>query len=154
YLRDHGYPYGDMDEPEGQIDRDAKQLHVIFRAHPGGRGVFGKSDITGLKDLNPQFIRNRLAWKEGEQFDECQLEDTRLKLMGTGLFSAIEITPDENAPISGIVPLSVKATEGPPRTVGAGLKYATTEGIGGQTFWSHRNIFGSGEGLGALVRVS
>lgn len=154
YLRDHGYPYGDMAEPEGQIDRDAKQLHVIFRAHPGRQGIFGESDITGLKSLNPQFVRNRFAWKEGERFDERQLENTRLKLMGTGLFSAIEITPDENAPIQGVVPLSVKVTEGPPRTVGAGLKYATTEGIGGQAFWSHRNIFGSGEGLGTLLRIS
>ncbi|MDF3033635.1 MAG: ytfM [Alphaproteobacteria bacterium] len=154
YLRNHGYPYGDMAEPEGQIDREAKRINVIFRAKPGQYATFGKADITGLKDLPSQFVRNRLVWQEGERFDERRLEITRHKLMGTGLFSAIDIRPDENAPASGVVPLSVKVTEGPPRTIGTGLKYATTEGIGGQTFWSHRNVFGSGECLGAMLRIS
>ncbi len=154
YLRDHGYPYGSMDEPEGRIDRDAKQVHIIFRANPGPRGSFGKTEITGLKNLDPQFVRNRLIWKEGERFDKRVLENTRLKLMGTGLFSTVEIKPDENAPASELVPLHVKAIEGPPRTIGTGLKYATTEGIGGQAFWSHYNIFGSGEGLRVMLRAS
>jgi translocation and assembly module TamA len=155
YLRDHGYPFGDMAEPEGQIDRDSKQIHVIFRAKPGHYGSYGKTNISGLKNLNPQFVRNRLVWQEGEGFDERELEDTRRKLMGTGLFSGIEISPEKNG-ITGseVVPMSVHLTEGPPRTIGAGLKYATTEGLGGQAFWTHRNIFGSGEVLGASVRVS
>ncbi len=154
YLRDHGYPYGSMDEPEGRIDRNAKQVHIIFRANPGPRGAFGKAEITGLKNLEPRFVRNRLIWKEGERFDERALENTRLKLMGTGLFSTVEIKPDENAPASELVPVHIKAIEGPPRTIGAGLKYATTEGIGGQAFWSHYNIFGSGEGLRVMLRAS
>ncbi len=155
YLRDHGYPFADMAEPEGQIDRDKKQLHVIFRAVPGGYAVYGKTKITGLKNLDPQFVRNRLVWQEGERFDERALEKTRLKLMGTGLFSGIEVKPDEeNATTSEVVSLSVHVIEGPPRTIGAGLKYATTEGIGGQAFWSHRNIFGGGEGLGLMLRAS
>jgi translocation and assembly module TamA len=154
YLRDHGYPFGEMEEPEGLIDREAKRLHVVFRAKTGRQGAYGKTTIVGLKDLDPQFVRNRLVWQEGESFDERQLETTRRKLMGTGLFSGIEIKPDEGHQDSDIVPLSVKVIEGPPRTIGAGLKYATTEGIGGQAFWSHRNIFGGGEGLGATLRVS
>lgn len=154
YLREHGYPYAEMAEPEGQVDRDKKQLHIIFRAIPGGYAGYGKTKITGLKDLDQQFVRNRLVWQEGDRFDERELEKTRQKLMGTGLFAGIEIKPDEDAIKSEVVPLSVHVIEGPPRTIGAGLKYATTEGIGGQAFWSHRNIFGSGEGLGLSLRVS
>lgn len=154
YLRDHGYPYGNMAEPEGQVDRDAKQLYVIFRANPGPYSLFGKTEIRGLKDLDPQFVRNRLVWQEGTRFDERQLEETRRKLMGTGLFSTIEVKPDENASVSEAVPLSMHLTEGPPRTIGAGIKYATTEGIGGQVFWSHRNMFGAGEGAGLMLRTS
>jgi translocation and assembly module TamA len=154
YLRDHGYPFADMAEPEGQIDRDKKQIHVIFRAIPGGHAAFGKTKITGLKDLNQKFVRNRLVWQEGEEFDEQKLENTHRKLMGTGLFASIEVKPDEDAIQSETVPLTVHAIEGPPRTIGAGLKYATTEGIGGQAFWSHHNIFGSGEGLGLMLRAS
>lgn len=155
YLRDHGYPYGEMVEPEGEIDRDAKTIHVIFRAKPGSCGVYGKTSIIGLKNLNSQFVRNRVIWQEGERFDERELETTRRKLMGTGLFSGIEIKADEQeSKNSGVVPIGVHLSEGPPRTIGAGLKYATTEGLGGQAFWSHRNIFGNGEVLGALLRIS
>jgi len=154
HLRDHGYPFGEMEEPEGEIDRVGKRLHVIFRANPGHQASYGKSKIEGLKNLDPQFVRNRLVWQEGEPFDERELEKTRRKLMGTGLFSGIEIKPDEEADASEVVPVSVRVIEGPPRTIGAGLKYATTEGIGGQAFWSHRNIFGGGEGLGAMLRIS
>lgn len=154
YLRDHGYPYADMAEPEGQVDRGKKQIHIIFRAIPGGYAAYGKTKITGLRNLDTQFVRNRLVWQEGERFDERELEKTRGKLMGTGLFTGIEIKPDEGMITSEAVPLSVHVTEGPPRTIGAGLKYATTEGIGGQAFWSHRNIFGSGEALGLMLRAS
>jgi len=154
YLRDHGYPYADMATPEGQIDRDKKQIHVIFRAIPGKYATYGKTKITGLKNLDPKFIRNRLVWQEGGRFDERELEKTRHKLMGTGLFAGIEVKPDEEGEKSEIVPLSVRAIEGPPRTIGGGLKYATTEGIGGQAFWSHRNIFGAGEGLGFMLHAS
>jgi len=154
YLRDHGYPFADMAEPEGQVDRDKKQIHVIFRAIPGGAAVYGKTQITGLKNLDQQFVRNRLVWQEGERFDERALEKTRHKLMGTGLFAGIEVKPDEDGTHTEAVPLTVHVIEGPPRTIGAGLKYATTEGIGGQAFWSHRNVFGSGEGLGFMLRAS
>jgi len=153
HLRDHGYPFGEMEEPEGEIDRVGKRLHVIFRANPGHHASYGPTKIEGLKNLDTQFVRNRLVWQEGESFDERELEKTRRKLMGTGLFSGIEIKPDEED-ASEVVPVSVRVIEGPPRTIGAGLKYATTEGIGGQAFWSHRNIFGSGEGLGAMLRIS
>lgn len=155
YLHDHGYPFAEMAEPEGQIDRDNKQIHVIFRANPGRYSYFGKTTIAGLKNLDPQFVHNRLFWQEGELFDERDLETTRHKLMGTGLFAAIDVKPDENAdPSSDKVPILANLVEGPPRTVGAGVKYATTEGLGGQAFWSHRNIFGSGEVLGASLRLS
>jgi len=154
FLRNHGYPYAEMSEPEGQIDRENKKLYVVFQAIPGPYSVFGKTEVTGLRNLAPQFVRNRLIWQEGERFDERKIDQTRLKLMGTGLFSTIEIKPDENAPALPRVPLVLHATEGPARTVGAGLKYATTEGLGGQGFWSHRNLFGGGEMLGATLRAS
>jgi translocation and assembly module TamA len=154
YLRDHGYPFAEMDGPEGQIDRQKKSLHIVFRANPGHTSRYGKTEITGLKNLDPQFVRNRLVWKEGAQFDERELEKTRRKLMGTGLFSGIEIKPDESAQDSEVVPLTVNLAEGPPRTIGAGVRYATTEGFGGQVFWSHRNIFGSGENLGLMIKAS
>lgn len=154
YLRDHGYPYGQMAEPEGHIDRDAKQMRVIFRAKPGKHASFGKTEITGVKALNPQFIRNRLVWQEGDPFEERQLEETRHKLMGTGLFSSIEIRQGEQVSPAETVPVSIQVTEGPPRSIGAGVKYATTEGIGGQAFWSHHNGFGGGEVLGLMLRVS
>lgn len=158
YLRDHGYPQAEMDEPEGEIDRENKQLHLIFRALPGRYASFGKTEVSGLKNLNPRFVRNRLVWQEGEQFDEREVETTRVKLMGTGLFSSVEIHPDEHFSETSSsvkeIPMSVHLTEGPPRTIGAGLKYATTEGIGSQVFWSHRNIFGSGEGLNLSLKIS
>ena len=92
YFRDHGYPFGEMGEPEGILDRSTKQIHIIFRSKPGTHSSYSKTTITGLKNLDPQFVRNRLVWEEGKSFDERNLEKTRLKLMGTGLFSAIEKT--------------------------------------------------------------
>jgi translocation and assembly module TamA len=37
--------------------------------------------------------------------------------------------------------------EGPPRSVGAGVGYNTTIGLGARAFWEHRNLFGEGEDL-------
>jgi len=49
HVRDHGYPYAEMAEPEGQIDRNNKRLHIIFRARPGPYSTFGKTTSQGLK---------------------------------------------------------------------------------------------------------
>src|SRR5262249_21626678 len=57
FFKNHGYPYAEMAEPEGQIDRKNKRLYVTFQAIPGTYGTFGKSEITSLEDLDPQFVR-------------------------------------------------------------------------------------------------
>lgn len=154
YLKNHGYPYADMTEPEGEIDRDRKQIHLIFRPIPKNFAVFAESEIKGLINLSPQFVRNRIAWKTGESFDERKIDVTRRKLMGTGLFSSIEIKPKEENKNLSSVPLALQLTEGPPRTVEVGVKYATTEGLGGQTSWVHHNLLGGGEELGGMIRMS
>jgi translocation and assembly module TamA len=50
--------------------------------------------------------------------------------------------------------MTLALTEGPPRSVGAGLAYNTNLGFGVQAFWEHRNLFGAGENLRVTAGVA
>jgi translocation and assembly module TamA len=54
---------------------------------------------------------------------------------------------------SGSAPVIVEVSERKPRTIGAGVNYASTEGAGGDVYWVHRNLFGEAETLRLEARI-
>ncbi|HZT51086.1 MAG TPA: BamA/TamA family outer membrane protein, partial [Stellaceae bacterium] len=75
------------------------------------------------------------------------VEATRQELVRSGLFSSVRIDHADAPDASGAVAMTIAVIEGPPRSVGAGAGYNTNIGVGGQTYWEHRNLFGEGEDL-------
>jgi translocation and assembly module TamA len=79
----------------------------------------------------------------------------------TGLVGNISIEPekkpvDESSEAASEQPVHmvVKVKEAAPRVLGAGLRYATYDGIGANLFWRHNNIGGRGEHLGIGLQRS
>jgi translocation and assembly module TamA len=154
FLRRRGYAHTVVDDPEGDIDREHKTLHVTFRVKPGVSTIFGKSKIYGLKSVNEEFVRHRLLWKEGDKFDERKIDKTRKKLIQTGLFSTVTMVPSDDSQGSEEIPYDITVVEGPARALGAGFKYSTSEKYGAHLYWHHNNFLGGGEHFGISGKLS
>ena len=160
YFAQTGYPFAEIDEPEGIIDHKTRTVVLIFPVDLGSCAIIRDSEIEPTQNLNPDYIRNRLYWKNGDVYDTRVVERTRRYLSQTGLFDNMVVTPK---PVEGAssknakeqpVTMHVKTTEAPPRSVAAGVHYATTQGGEARFAWNHYNLRGGGENLGATLRVS
>jgi translocation and assembly module TamA len=72
---------------------------------------------------------------------------TRQVLLESGLFSTLEITPAANPATPDEVRMTIAATERARRTIGVGIGYNTSQGVGANAFWENRNLFGHAEYL-------
>jgi translocation and assembly module TamA len=129
------------------VDVATKTMSATYTIAPGAEARFGATTITGLKRVDRDFITRRIAWAEGAPYDERRVEATRQDLVHSGLFSGVLIGHAEAPAPDGTVAMTVMLIEGPPRSVGAGVGYNTTIGLGARAFWEHRNLFGEGEDL-------
>ncbi len=160
YFSQTGYPFAEIDEPEGIIDHKKRTAILIFPVNLGGKAIIVGSDIEPTQNLNLSFIRNRLSWKNGDTYDSRVIERTRRQLSQTGLFDNVVVTPKpvdkkiEESAAEQPITMQVKTTEAAPRAVAAGLHYATSQGGEARLSWDHYNLLGHGENLGANLRVA
>jgi translocation and assembly module TamA len=148
-----GYPFAKVTGRRVVVDHATRTMDVTYTVVPGPEIRFGRYEIVGLDRLDPAYVENRITWKAGDVYDSRQVEETRKALTNSGLFSSVRIALDkENAPAGpGPVPVTLTLAERLPRSIGAGLRYDTTEGFGARAFWEHRNLFGHAERLRVSV---
>lgn len=156
-----GFPYARMGKRVLRIDRKKNTMDVVLTVIPGQRVLLGDITIQGLEQVKRDFIFNRIPWKLGDMYDPGTLEGFRSDLSGLDLFSSIKVavpdppeSTDTKEPLLAPVNLFVKEKDF--RFFGFGGDFSSTEGIGLNAFWGHRNFFGSGEKLkvtGRLARI-
>jgi translocation and assembly module TamA len=106
---------------------------------------FGPVIITGNETTKDTAIKRLLTWKQGECFSEDKIAKSQSALFGSQLFSAVKITHGTVLDDKGQVPITIELKERSPRTVSAGMNYATDQGFGLKFGWEHRNFSGSAE---------
>src|SRR5499427_3862003 len=144
---DSGHPFAKVDNRKVEIDRGTQTMDVTYTVNPGPVMRFGPVAIAGLERLNPAYVEGRERWQAGEIYDASKVEETRRALIETGLFSTVQITPTADPEHPGEVRMTIDATERLHRTIGAGLAYNTSQGVGARAFWENRNLFGNAEYL-------
>jgi len=145
YYTTRGRPLARVTGHEAIIDRADHSMHVTYTIVVGPSAAFGKAEINGLKAVDRRFVLNRLAWKEGAQYDSSEVDSTQQTLVASNLFATVKIAPAETVGADGRIPIRIVVTERPPRTIGGGLYYDSSLGLGAKAFWEHRNLFGEGE---------
>ena len=150
---DAGYPFAKVADRRVEIDKATKTMDVTYTVDPGRLQHFGPPAIGGLERLNPAYVEGRIRWQQGALYDASKVEETRLALIATGLFSTVRITPVADPSNPEDVRMAIDATERLHRTIGAGLAYNTSQGIGARAFWENRNLFGDAEYLRLSAEV-
>ena len=145
-LGERGRPFAEVVDRIVIADHADAAVDVTLTVDAGPEASFGALEIEGLEDVDAALVRDRLEWVEGERYDEASVADTRTALAQLEVFSAVTIEPAEDwVNPDGTLPMRVRVTERPHRTIGGGISYSTTDGAGAQAYWRHRNLLGEAE---------
>lgn len=160
-IRSHlgtcGYPFANIVSHKVVLDRPSKTVAVTLSIDQGPFVKFGVTHVKNTKDVPDEFIKNRSPLKEGDPYDQNKVDAYQDKLSTTKLFKSIRIQKDqEEKDIENgeAVDMNVTVKEGPPRTITAGVKFGTGEGLGGELGWVHRNIFGKADRLKVETHIA
>jgi translocation and assembly module TamA len=153
YAR-NGHPFAKVVDHRAVVDVAKDTMSVAYTVDPGSEARFGGVTIDGLDRVDRGYVEARIAWHEGERYDARAVEKTRQDLVKSGLFSAVRISHGDAPDAAGQVAMTIDLVEGPPRSIGAGVAYNTTTGVGTQAFWEHRNLFGNAENLRVTASVA
>jgi len=156
-LSECGYPLAKIDHREIIVDGLTKEVRVQLEVKTGQRAAFGATTIVGANRVKPRFIEQKLAWKEGEEYDSRLTEKTQNSLIETGLFSSALVSHEESLSSSGEIPLKVEVSETKHKSVNLGVSYQTVFGPGVTFGWANHNVGGMGRTLsfqGDITRIS
>ncbi len=153
-LHDRGYPFARSGGRRALADVDSDRLAVTTFVELGARARFGDLTVDGLERVTPGYIDRRKTFEDGEIFDQRKLDDMRAGLVRSGLFDGVRFEVGEAVNDTGEVPVTLTVSERPPRTIGAGASYSSTEGFGISAHWENRNLLGEGQHLRLEARIA
>lgn len=146
-LRADSYPLAKVPVPIAILHPDKNLLDVTFEPDPGPKADIGPISVSGLKDMNEAFVRQRLLIHQGEPFSPKVVEEARSDLSSIGVFSVVRAEPASALDPQGQLPINFDLTERPLHAVDLGLAYSTDLGLNFTTGWHDRNLFGNAEQL-------
>lgn len=135
-------------------DHATTRLDVTITLDPGRVARYGAARVEGSRRVDPGFIAFMADLPEGAQFDPDRIALAERRLSELGVFRSIRIEEGETIAADGTLPITIRVQDRPPRTIGFGGTYSTTEGFGAEAFWVHRNLFGRAERLRFDANVS
>jgi translocation and assembly module TamA len=155
-LKAEGRPLAELTRREAVANHDTQTVDITMSAEGGPIAPLGSVGVTGQKTVDQDFIRRYSRLNGGEPYSPEKLRKASDRLRQLGVFSSITIKEAKTLAPDGTIPLTIEVSEGKHRYFGVGAQYSTTEGIGLQGYWGHRNLFGKAESLrieGAVSRL-
>lgn len=146
-LKAEGRPLADLTKREAVANHDTNTVDITMSAEGGPIAPLGTVAVTGQKAVDQDFIRRYSRLNGGEPYSPEKLRKASDRLRKLGVFSSITIKEASALAPNGAIPLTIEVSEGKHRYFGGGAQYSTTEGIGLQGYWGHRNLFGQAESL-------
>lgn len=142
-----GRPLARVMDRRVTVDHLARTVNVQLAVAPGPMARFGPVTFAGLESVDEDYVRSLIPWSRGDPYDGERLDLLKTRLLRGDLFSAVVTENAATLDVKGELPLKVTVVEGPPRSIGAGVKYSTGDGLAGELSWEHRNVFGANEDL-------
>ena len=118
------------------------QVPVRIRVNAGPEYRFQGFEFKGLRRTQPDWLRSRLESLQGQPFHPEKLEAKTRRLMGSGLFSSLEITPIPQP--DQTLHLRVSLEEAKARELGFSVGYNSYEGAIFGVRATHRHLLGRG----------
>ncbi len=142
-LQQDGYALAKVDLPSAILHPAQNQLDVTFEVSTGPQAAIGPITLSGLENMNEDFVRRHLRLHPGERYSPEAIQQARDDLSSLGVFSVIRAAPADHVDPSGALPITIDLTERPLHAVDVGAGYSTDLGVNVNAGWHHRNLFGN-----------
>lgn len=155
-LKAEGRPLAELTKREAVANHANSTVDLTLAAKGGPVAPLGNVTVKGQRTVDQAFIERYSRLNGGEPYSPEKLRKASERLRKLGVFSSITIKEASALAPNGTIPLTIEVSEGKHRYLGVGAQYSTTEGIGLQGYWGHRNLFGQAESLrieGAVSRL-
>jgi outer membrane protein insertion porin family len=155
-LSKAGLPFARV-TPQQRPRKDGTTIDIVLVLDEGPPLYAERIEITGNTRTKDHVVRQVMRLAEGDAVNPHILERARARVMATGFFKAVTVTPAKgSAPDKAVITFAVAEQETGEFGFGAG--YSTSEGLVGDVSWSERNLFGNGQQLrlklaGSLTRT-
>jgi outer membrane protein insertion porin family/translocation and assembly module TamA len=143
-LREAGYAFAKV-EAKASVDIATHSARMSYQIEAGPRARYGPVTIAGLDKIPEGPVRDNLSLREGDVYNESELEDAQRALINLGVFSNVDIHADRTHPELATVPIQVRVRETALRTIRVGggahfdvLRLAARLDTG----WEHKNFLG------------
>ncbi|PTW61044.1 autotransporter secretion outer membrane protein TamA [Breoghania corrubedonensis] len=146
-LKKRGYPFAKVLDREIVADHATRTVDVTLHAAPGPRTVFGSATVEGAKRTDTDFILQQAAIPEGAPYTPDTLRKAEKNLRDLGIFSSARVVEAKELDGDGHLPLTIEVSERKRSIIGGGASWSSTEGVGLEAYWRHRNLFGRAEQL-------
>lgn len=152
--RQQGHAKAEIDERRVTANHSNATLNVELHVRPGPVAYYGPVTVRGTTRMDPEFVRWMLGIEPGREYDPDDLEKGLKRLQRLEVFSTQAITEADRIGDDGLLPLTLSVSERKRRRIGLGATLSTTEGLGVEAFWLHRNLFGRAESLKITGKAS
>jgi outer membrane protein assembly complex protein YaeT len=136
-----------------RVDVVKDTARISYTVHVSSKAYFGKTKLRGNKKVRAKIILRDLAYKEGEEYSNAKVDDSRTHLLNLHLFSAATLTPDLDSP-SNDIPMDLNVREKDQHDISLGGGYSTQDDFGGQVQWNDYNFLGDGRQFSVLLRYA
>jgi translocation and assembly module TamA len=153
-LMENGHPLSSIEKHKVIVDVKKKTISVEVFVKKSPLCRFGPTTISGLKNIYPKYIYNKIAWREKNVFSPEKIKETQTRLINTNLFSSVIITYKEKLDEENLLPMNIDTVEAKHQNFSIGANYATVDGFGVVFGWNHYNVRRMGEILSLYGDVS
>jgi outer membrane protein insertion porin family len=146
-----GYAFAQVrPEPKRNPNRT---IDIVYHIDQGPRVYIEKIDITGNTRTLDKVVRREFRLVEGDAFNRVMVDRSQQRIRALGFFKDVQVrnTPGSQPDRTNV---TVAVTEQSTGSVAVGLGYSSASSLIGDVSYTEINLFGRGQTLNAIARVS
>jgi translocation and assembly module TamA len=152
-LRDERYAAAKFVSSRAEVDPETARAWLRIIVDTGPTFRLGPIEVSGLRDLPPDFVDRFNMLKEGHIYRRRDLLAFQESLQSAPQLAVVVVSIDPDPQKAQAVPVQVAITEASPRRVRFGLGASSNTGYRVETAYRNLNLFGKGWELAGGLRL-
>jgi translocation and assembly module TamA len=145
--RQQGHAKAEIAERRVEAAHDTDVIDARITVNPGRKAYYGPVAVEGAEAIDSEWLAWMTGLTPGQEYDPDDLKRASTRIAKLDVFSAARFQEADAIDENGLLPITYIVQERPARRIGVGGTYSTVDGLGFETFWLHRNLFGRAERL-------
>lgn len=153
-FRSLGYAYATADY-QLNLQPEKFTTSIDYTIQPGPQSHVGKTMISGNKHVSEEFIRKQLKYREGDVYNQSELDKTRQNLYSLQRFRIVSVISErDNETRKSPIPVNISIEEAPRLSTRFGAGYGTEDKFRTFAELNYRGFLGGARQLNLYAKHS